>query len=82
MTGNQESLANWNPNKVKLNKISDFERSISLKIQSPAEIQFTKGNWNSKAEVNKLYPGYNIRIDPKKQKEFNFEVLAWADDFD
>ena len=44
ITGNQEALGNWNPNQVKMEKISDYERSISVDLSYPAEFKFTKGD--------------------------------------
>lgn len=79
ITGNQESLANWNPKKIKLNKTSDYERTIKLKIQNPAQIQLTRGNWESKAYVKGTYEWQNIRIDPSKKNYFEFEVITWLD---
>ncbi len=79
ITGNQESLANWNPNKIKLKKKSKFEREINLKINNPAQIQFTRGNWETKAYIKNTYEWQNIRIDPSKKNTFEFEVVTWLD---
>src|SRR5690606_17167846 len=35
ITGNQPNLGNWNANTIKMNKISDYEREIVLKLKSP-----------------------------------------------
>ncbi|MCB0439462.1 MAG: hypothetical protein KDD20_12050, partial [Mangrovimonas sp.] len=37
IVGNQENLGNWQPDKVKMNRISDYEREISLNLSLPAE---------------------------------------------
>ena len=79
ITGNQESLGNWNPEKIKLKKTSEFERKINLKIQKPAQIQFTRGNWETKAYIKSTYEWQNIRIDPSKKNTFEFEVVTWLD---
>lgn len=49
ITGNQESLGNWMPDKIKMNKTSPLEREITLKVQDPVQVKFTKGSWESEA---------------------------------
>lgn len=49
ITGNQESLGNWMPEKIKMNKTSPLEREITLKVQDPVQVKFTKGSWESEA---------------------------------
>jgi mevalonate pyrophosphate decarboxylase len=77
ITGNQENLGNWNPEKVKMEKISDFEREIKLKLKSPAQFKFTRGNWESEAEVIGTYGNSIIR--PEKKSEFEFEIESYFD---
>jgi len=52
IVGNQKSLGDWLPDKIKLNKISEYEREISLNLTFPAEFKFTRGNWGSEAIIN------------------------------
>ena len=77
ITGNQDNLGNWNPEKIKMEKISDFERQITLKLKSPAQFKFTRGNWKSEAEVTGTYG--NITIRPEKQIEFEFKIENYFD---
>ena len=42
ITGNQEALGNWTPDLVKMDKVSDYERTITLNLTYPAEFKFTK----------------------------------------
>lgn len=77
ITGNQASLSNWQPDKIKLEKTSDFERSITLQLKSPAQFKFTRGNWSSEAEVEGTYR--NICIKPEEQKEYNFKIEGYFD---
>ncbi|MCK0114414.1 alpha/beta hydrolase-fold protein [Gelidibacter sp. F63206] len=77
ITGNQDNLGNWNPEKIKMEKISDFERQITLKLKSPAQFKLTRGNWKSEAEVIGTYG--NITIRPEKQTEFEFEIEYYLD---
>lgn len=77
IVGNQESLGNWNPQKIKMEKVSDYERELSLTLKSPAQFKFTKGNWKSEAEVNGTYG--NITIKPEEQSLFEFEIQNFFD---
>ncbi len=77
ITGNQDNLGNWNPDKIKMKKVSDLERQITLRLKSPAQFKFTRGNWDSEAEVVGTYG--NIIIRPEKQTEFKFKIESYFD---
>ncbi len=72
ITGNQENLGNWNPQKILMHKNSDYEREIKLDLKSPAQFKFTKGNWDTEVIVKGTYG--NIYINPDKKSEFEFEI--------
>jgi predicted alpha/beta superfamily hydrolase len=72
ISGNQDNLGNWNPEKIKMERVSDFERELNLKLKSPAQFKITRGNWDTEAEVKGTYG--NITIKPEKQSVFNFEI--------
>ncbi len=72
ITGNQASLGDWNPNKIEMKKISELEREIVLKIQSPAQFKFTKGSWDTELQVVGTYN--NVIIKPELKKEYEFEI--------
>lgn len=76
ITGNQMSLGNWNPNQIKMNKKSDFERELKVKIHSPAQFKFTKGNWETEAVI-KNGTMENLTIIPKDKKEYHFEITQF-----
>ena len=57
IVGNQDALGNWTPDKVRMNRNSDYEREISLKLNFPAEFKFTRGSWHSEAVINSLNTG-------------------------
>lgn len=76
ITGNQTNLGNWTPNQIKMNKKSDFERELKVKVHSPAQFKFTKGNWETESEV-KNGAMENITIIPENKKEYNFEILRF-----
>ncbi len=79
IVGNQESLGNWEPNKIKLNKISQYEREISLDLSFPAEFKFTRGNWESEANVVDYENGNNIVLT-KNDNLYEFEITNWKDE--
>lgn len=73
ITGNQKNLGDWNPEKIKMNKISDFESEIVLKLQSPAQFKFTKGNWESVIQINGTYD--KVTIKPEINQEYQFQTV-------
>ncbi|MCR1027037.1 alpha/beta fold hydrolase [Cellulophaga baltica] len=83
ITGNQESLAKWNPKGVLLQKVSENIREIKLKLTNPTELKFTLGNWEKEAIIKGLsaidgrIP--NIKIDVEKSDLFEFEITEWID---
>lgn len=72
ITGNQKELGDWNPSKIKMKKISEFEREISVKLKSPAQFKFTKGSWDSELQV--IGTHNNVIIKPELKKELVFEI--------
>ncbi len=80
ISGNQTSLGNWNANAIKMNRISDYEREIILKLKSPAKFKFTRGSWESEAEVQGTYS--NIIIKPELKNAFTFKIENYADRYD
>lgn len=79
ITGNQESLGNWNPGSIEMNKVSDYEREIDVTLQNPTEFLFTRGNWQTKGIVNYTYENENISIAPSTKEVFEFEITEWLD---
>ncbi|MEO1030484.1 MAG: alpha/beta hydrolase-fold protein [Bacteroidota bacterium] len=79
ITGNQEPLGNWNPNRIKMEKVSDYERSLTLNLNYPAEFKFTKGDWNSEGIVKTLHDNPNLRLENKDSKGI-FMLKGWSDD--
>ena len=77
ITGNQTNLGDWNPKKIKMEKTSDLEREITLKLKSPAQFKFTRGTWESEAEVKGTYG--NTTIKPEKESVFDFEIESYFD---
>ncbi len=79
IVGNQENLGNWLPDKVKLNKISEYEREISLNLTFPAEFKLTRGNWNSEAVINKISGQPNFILNTKPINVEYYKIQGWTD---
>jgi predicted alpha/beta superfamily hydrolase len=77
ITGNQSKLGNWNPKKIMMEKVSEYERELSLKLKSPAQFKFTRGEWDSEAEIIGTYG--NVTIKPDLKEEFEFEIIDYLD---
>ena len=79
ITGNQEVLGNWNPNSIKMDKVSDYERTITLNLTYPAEFKFTKGDWNSEGILKSLDNNPNARLKNKDSKHI-FNIKGWSNE--
>lgn len=79
ITGNQETLADWNPKILQMKKTSDYKREITIKMQLPAEFKFTRGSWETEALVKGNEYFGNIAITSSDPKIFEFEIVNWND---
>ena len=79
IVGNQKNLGNWQPDKIKMKKTSDFERKISLNLTFPAEFKFTRGNWDNEAIVEDYQYETNI-ILKENNSDLKYKILHWKDD--
>lgn len=77
IVGNQDNLGNWQPDKIKMVKTSDYQREISVELKLPAEFKFTRGKWENEAKVVDFEN--NIKIN-EKSSIFNFEIENWKDE--
>ena len=76
--GNQDALGNWQTNKVQLEKVSDFERALQLKLTYPAEFKFTRGSWENEGIVKSLSDNSNIKLE--RASDTTFTIKCWMDD--
>jgi hypothetical protein len=75
IVGNQESLGNWNPSKVKLKYVSEKEREVVVKVKFPIEFKLTKGNWESELITNQTGNiGRNIVINNLKTNLLHLKI--------
>lgn len=74
--GNQESLANWQKDKIKMHKTSPFEREITLEVQNHVEVQFSNDGeslaWISIGEMGRST--HPMMIKPKAGATYSFEI--------
>ena len=83
IAGNQKNLTDWN-SVLKMKKVSEFEREITLDLHFPAQFKFTRGTWLSEGIVKgneKLVEDahYNpLRIDLDWDGT-TFQILEWKD---
>lgn len=81
IVGNQEALGNWNPKSIKMDKVSDYERSISVELSYPVEFKFTRGDWTSEGIIHKLYNNPNQKMENEKDRNL-FVIKSWTDQVD
>lgn len=74
--GNQESLANWQKDKIKMQKTGPLEREITLKVQNHVEVQFSNDGesiaWISIGEMGRST--HPMMIKPKEGAVYSFEI--------
>jgi hypothetical protein len=80
LTGNQEILSNWkSPDKIKLNKKSDFQREIILTVQSPVQFKLTRGTWESEAVVLGNEAMRALTLNPTENIDVSYKIVNWDD---
>lgn len=76
--GNQESLANWQKDKIKMKRVSPFVREYRTNVQNHVEVQFsTNGkevSWVSLGDVGNR-SNYPMVVSPKKDGIYTFEIV-------
>lgn len=80
ITGNQNELGNWQPDKVELQKYYGYWQKI-FEFPSNVTIQFkfTKGSWLSEAlDENNLVPE-NFSLTVKNDTSLTFTINNWKD---
>ena len=80
ITGNNAQLGNWNPSKIKLNKINDstWSRNFSFVNGEDIEFKFTLGSWNSEALKYDQTPFANYLLTVKNDSIINFNINNWG----
>ncbi len=79
ITGNQSVLGNWNPNKIKMKRISDYVRAIDLDLHYPALFKFTRGSWQTQGFLENNSSYGNLRIESPDRHNYKFVMDSWSD---
>lgn len=79
ITGNQSSIGSWNPNKIKLNKISETTREISFLTYPDLRFKFTKGSWDKQAKLIGIEEGKDVHLPITDNTSLNYTVEKWGE---
>ena len=83
MTGNQGLLSNWElADKVKFNKISDYQRELTLILQSPLQFKLTRGSWDTEALVKGNDAMKELSLNMTEDMEVHYEIINWDDNIE
>lgn len=78
IAGNQKNLVFWN-SVLRLKRVSDLEREITLNLHLPARFKFTRGNWETEA----IMKGQSEEREPilieLDTEEEVYEIVNWKD---
>ena len=80
ITGNQEPLGNWEPGRVKMQKTAPLERTVTLQVQDPVMVKFTRGSWESQYWMKIAEDGWgngNLIVRPENGADYTFEVHSY-----
>ncbi len=82
IAGNLKELSDWN-SVLKLKKVSDYEREITLDLHLPAQFKFTRGTWLSEGiakgnetKVDGVYMPLTVDLDWSGE---TYEIINWKD---
>ena len=74
--GNQECLANWQKDKIKMRKTGPLEREITLEVQNHVEVQFSNDGeslaWISIGDMGRST--HPMMIKPEAGATYSFEI--------
>lgn len=81
ITGNQEVLGDWDESKIKMTRVSELERSITLNLHANSQIRFTRGSAETEAVIKDydLEYLYQIPISPSRSNNYRFDIVNWKD---
>jgi predicted alpha/beta superfamily hydrolase len=81
ITGNDDQLGNWQPNKIELNKIEKdkWSKSFSFQKGKKLEFKFTRGSWANEALNNDGSIPVNHAFDISNDTSISYIIKLWAD---
>ena len=77
ITGNQSTIGNWNPQKIKLNKTSETMRQITFKSYPDLRFKLTRGNWETEAKIDGIEDGKDVSLSLNKNTNLNYTIKNW-----
>ncbi len=83
ITGNDPSLGNWDPGRIKLTKINDsvWEKSFTFPTGKELEYKFTGGNWLREAADSEGRIPDNLRHEVTGDTLLTYSVQAWFNNY-
>jgi len=83
ITGNQEKLGNWVPDKIQLSNQKNHTWIINLyfPIGTELEYKFTRGSWNTEALVQNGGVRANYYLHVEKDTIIEYNINTWKDDY-
>ena len=84
ITGNNNLLGIWQPDVVKLNKMSDEKWSKKFIFNKGDQLEFkiTRGSWQNEALNDDGSVPFNHNLEVKKDTTIEITINLWADDSD
>jgi len=82
IAGNIPELGDWDPSKIKLDKISENRFELKLQLTNTAEIEykFTRGSWSNEAlDSNETIPN-NHHLIISKDTTIAHTIIKWRDE--
>ncbi len=82
IAGNNESLGNWNPGIIRLDKINDttWTKSFEFNKGTQLEFKFTRGDWNKEALDKNGFVPQNHLVYVKNDTTLYYEIKKWKDE--
>lgn len=84
IVGNHEKIGNWDPGKIKLNKIKKdtWRSSFQFSKGFTLEYKFTKGNWETEAVRENGEIPSNSYLDLTQDTTVTIVIKNWKDEFE
>lgn len=79
IAGNQSSLGDWDYDKVKMYKVSDYYRMIAVSLDYPAEFKFSRGSLDTEGIHKTLDDNPNIVLKDTLSK-VAYRIKGWKDE--
>ena len=77
ITGNQSAIGSWNPQKIKLDKISETTRQIIFTTYPDLRFKFTKGSWQTEGVIDGIEEGKDVHLPIDKNTNLNYTIKNW-----